>query len=261
MIKFEIQNLKGTELMRKIPLLLISIFFIFNTLQGETIKVDYKVEFGIVGEIGIAHAKLTKDKRSYVIDIRLESTGLAKTLSGNRKERHISKGHMENGIMVSDLYQIIKSHGSKLSDKVYIIDHKNKKVTKETKKYKNGKLYKEKKEVMKYYSKDDLLTLYFNLNSYIKDKTTSKDYRFHAVGAEIQDGFVDIHIPNSQELVEYKDLLGNDGAWYARAIVNQNIFSSDKGELFLSIGNDGITQKAVLKDLILFGDVRAFRLK
>jgi len=110
------------------------------------------------------------------------------------------------------------------------------------------------------YSKDDLLTLYFNLDSYIKDKNISKDYRFHAVGAEIQDGFVDIHIPNKKELPEYKKLLGNDGAWYARAIVNQNIFSSDKGELFLSVGSDGITKKAILKDLIFFGDVRALKI-
>jgi len=30
---------------------------------------------------------------------------------------------------------------------------------------------------MKYYSKDDLLTLYFNLNRYIKDKNSSGDYQ------------------------------------------------------------------------------------
>ncbi|NOZ89783.1 MAG: hypothetical protein GXO60_00695 [Epsilonproteobacteria bacterium] len=246
--------------MKKLSLLFAMLLFTFNVLKAETIKVDYKVEFGIIGEIGVAHAKLTRDKNSYVIDIELDSTGIAKTLSGNRKERHISKGHIENGVMVSDLYQIIKSHGSKLSDRVYTIDHKNKKVTREDKKYKKGKLYKERTKVMDDYSKDDLLTLYFNLDSYIKDKNISKDYRFHAVGAEIQDGFVDIHIPNKKELPEYKKLLGNDGAWYARAIVNQNIFSSDKGELFLSVGSDGITKKAILKDLIFFGDVRALKI-
>jgi len=246
--------------MKKILTLLLFLVFALG-LKAETISVDYKVEFGIVGEIGVAHAKLTKDGNiSYVIEIELQSTGLAKTLSGNRRERHISKGHIENGIMVSDLYQIIKSHGNKLSDRVYIIDHKNKKVTKKDKKYKNGKLYKDKEKVLDYYSKDDLLTLYFNLDKYIKDKTLSKDYRFTAVGAEIQNGYVDIHIPNAKELSKYKKLLGSDGDWYARAIINQKIFSSDKGELFLSIGNDGITKKAILKDLIFFGDVRAFRI-
>jgi len=246
--------------MKKLLLILISSLFIFGILDAETIEVDYKVEFGIVGEIGIAHAKLTRDDKSYVIDIRLQSTGIAKTLSGNRRERHISKGHIENGIMVSDLYQIIKSSGSKMSDRVYTIDHNKKKVTRVDEKYKNGKIYKKRTKVMDYYSKDDLLTLYFNLNSYIKDKNISKDYSFYAVGAEIQKGVVDIHIPNSSELPEFKEMLGSDGGWYARAIVNQKIFSSSKGELLLNIGDDGITKKAVLKDLIFFGDIRAFRI-
>jgi len=246
--------------MKKIFILSIWSLLFINIINAKVIKVDYKVEFGIVGQIGVAHAKLTRDDNSYEIEIQLKSTGIAKVLSGDRKEEHISKGHIENGVMVSDLYQIIKTHGSKHSNRVYTIDHKNKKVVRTDKKWKRGKLYKERTKVMKNYSKDDLLTLYFNLDSYIKDKTISKDYRFNAVGAEIQDGFVDIHIPKSSEMSEYKELLGDNGAWYARAIVNQNIFSSDKGELFLSVGKDGITKKAVLKDLIFFGDIRAFRI-
>ena len=241
--------------------ILIILFSMFTlNIEAKTIKVDYKVEFGIVGEIGVAHAKLTKDDRNYEIDIKLETMGMTKVLSGDRKEEHISKGHIENGLLVSDMYQIIKSHGSKASNRVYTIDHKLKRVTRKDKKWKRGKLYKNKTKVMKIYSKDDLLTLYFNLDKYIEDKNVSEDYHFSAVGAEIQKGFVDIHIPKPTEMEEYRELLGDDGAWYARAIVYQKIFSSSKGELFLSIGDDGIAKKAVLKDLILFGDIRAFRI-
>ena len=247
-------------LMKRFLLILLPLLFITDILDAETIEVKYKVEFGIFGEIGVAKAKLTRDDSSYVIDIDLASTGLAKTLSRGQKERHISKGHIENGVMVSDLYQIIKHYGSKMTDIVYEIDHEKKEVVKKTKKWKGEKLYKDKTKIMENYAKDDLLTLYFNLNSYIRNRTLSKDYRFEAVGAEKQDGFVDIHIPNDYELAEYKELLGVDGDWYARAIIHQKIFSSDKGELLLSVGKDGITQKAVLKDLILFGDVRAFRM-
>ena len=240
-------------------LIILFSMFILN-IEAKTIKVDYKVEFGIMGEIGVAHAKLTKTKKNYEIDIKLETMGMTKVLSGDRREEHISKGHIENGILVSDMYQIIKSHGSKASNRVYTIDHNLKKVTRKDKKWKRGKLYKNRTKVMKIYSKDDLLTLYFNLDKYIEDKNISEDYHFSAVGAEIQKGFVDIHIPKPNEMEEYKELLGDNGAWYARAIVYQKIFSSSKGELFLSIGDDGITKKAVLKDLILFGDIRAFRI-
>ncbi len=242
----------------RILIILFSIFIL--NIEAKTIKVDYKVEFGIMGEIGVAHAKLTKDNRNYEINIKLETMGMTKVLSGDRKEEHISKGHIENGLLVSDMYQIIKSHGSKASNRVYTINHKLKRVIREDKKWKRGKLYKNRTKVMKYYSKDDLLTLYFNLDKYIEDKNVSEDYHFSAVGAEIQKGFVDIHIPKSNEMEEYRELLGDDGAWYARAIVYQKIFSSSKGELFLSIGDDGIAKKAVLKDLILFGDIRAFRI-
>ncbi|MCH9740207.1 MAG: hypothetical protein K0U38_05145 [Epsilonproteobacteria bacterium] len=241
-------------------LMLISMLFTIF-LEAKTTEVNYKVEFGIIGEIGIANAKLIQNENSYEIDIKLNATGIAKTLSGGREERHISKGHMKDGVMVSDLYQVMKSHGSKVSNKIYTIDHKNRVVTKIEKRWKNGKVTKDKNStIADIYAEDDLLTLYFNLNSYIKDKTLSKDYRFHAVGAEKQDGYVDVHIPTSNELVEFKETLGSDGAWYAGAIINQDIFSSEKGELLLSVGKDGITEKAVLKDLVFFGDIRAKRL-
>ncbi len=243
-----------------------NIFLVLTLLLGvilnaETIKADYKVEFGIFGEIGIANAILTRDKNSYQIDVQLKATGLAKTLSGGRTEHHISKGHIENGFMVSDMYQVIKSHGSKTSNKVYTIDHKNKIVTKKYKSWKDGKVDGESSEKLKFYSKDDLLTLYFNLNKKIDRTKEDKHYTFLAVGAEKQDGKAEIYIPKKSDYSEYEEMVGkNNNSWYARAIIHQNIFSSDKGELMLRIGNDGITQKAVLKDLIFFGDIRAERI-
>jgi len=244
--------------MKKIVWLMVA----FVALQAETIHVAYKVEFGVFGEIGIADAKLTKESGTYEIDIQLDSTGVAKTLSSDRKERHVSKGYIEDGKMVSEIYQIIKSHGVYTSNRIYRIDHANHKVTRQTQKWKRGKLYKDStKEMDEMYAKDDLLTLYFNLNHYIQDKHLSKDYRLRAVGAEKQKGYVDIHIPTKSELPEYQEMLGTNRDWYAKAIIHQKIFSSDKGELLLGIGADGITEKAVLKDLIFFGDIRATKME
>jgi len=66
-----------------------------------------------------------------------------------------------------------------------------------------------------------------------------------------------IETSKESELNDYKKMLGKNASWYAKAIIHQNIFSSKRGELMLSIGDDGIVQKAVLKDLIFFGDIRA----
>ena len=243
--------------------ILISLALMLSSMniQAETIKADYEVEFGIFGEIGIAKAVLTKDETSYEINVELEATGMAKTLSGGIKEHHISKGHIENGMMISDLYQVIKSRGSKMTNKVYRIDHVNKTVTKEYKRWKNGVVDSDRNETLDFYSDDDLLTLYFNLAHKIDDKTKSASYTFSAVGAENQGGNAEIVIPKKEDYAEYKESVGeNDASWYARAIIHQDIFSSDKGELLLRIGNDGITERAVLKDLILFGDIRANRI-
>jgi hypothetical protein len=246
--------------MKKIFILLVTIFYSVS-LQAETIKADFKVEFGIIGEIGIANAVLTKDDTYYEINVKLKATGIADTLSGGRKEHHISKGHIENGVMVADYYQVTKSHGSKMTTKLYSINHDEKTVKKEYKRWKNGKLTKDTKETLDFYSADDLLSLYFNLNQKITDRKTANNYSFKAVGSEKQQGLVEVAIPKTSELEDYKEILGeSDDSWYAKAIVHQDIFSSDKGELLLRIGNDGITQKAVLKDLIFFGDIRAERI-
>jgi hypothetical protein len=246
--------------MKKILILLVMIFS-FLTLQAETIKADFKVEFGIIGEIGIANAVLTKDDKYYEINVKLKATGIADILSGGRKEHHISKGHIEEGVMVSDYYQVTKSHGAKMTTKLYTINHKEKTVKKEYKRWKNGKLSVDEKSTLDFYSTDDLLSLYFNLNHKITDRTKARHYIFKAVGAEKQKGKVEVAIPKKSEREGYKEMLGeSNDSWYAKAIVHQDIFSSDKGELLLRIGNDGITQKAVLKDLLFFGDIRAERI-
>ena len=239
---------------------------VFNIMLGpvskaEIIKADYDVSYGIFGQIGTAKALLNKDKKKYSIDIQLAATGLAKVLSGERKERHVSKGHIENGLMVSDLYQVIRSHGNTVVNKEYWTDHKKKKVIKKYKKYKQGTLVADKNSVLDFYAKDDLLTLYFNLDSAIKDKQKPRTYLFEAVGAEKQKGKVSVMIPKKDDMPHYFEELGDDSLWYATAIIHQKIFSSKEGRLLLGIAQDGITNQAVLKDVIFFGDIRGVRVK
>ena len=239
------------------------LFFVPYTLflHGQVISASYDVSYGIFGKIRTAKAILKKSAKKYTIDIRLQATGLAKLLSGGREEHHISKGHIKNGLMVSDLYQVIKSHGDVVINKEYWVDHKKKKIKKKYTKYEKGKLITNRSSYLDFYTQDDLLTLYFNLDTAIKDKTKAHTYLFEAVGAERQKGKVSVHIPSAQELVKYKTELGNESAWYATAIIHQKIFSSKEGRLMLGVAKDGITNKAVLKDVIFFGDIRAVRTK
>ena len=235
---------------------------ILNSLsQAETIRADYNVSYGVFGQIGTAKASLHKTKKNYKIDIHLESTGLAKILSSGRTERHISKGRIVEGRMVSDLYQVKRSYGDRVASKEYYIEHKKRKVRKKYTKYQAGKLVKEKNSYLDYYAKDDLLTLYFNLDGIIKDKHRPDLYHLKAVGAEKQKGKVSLTIPHKEELGTYYEELGSDSAWYATVIIHQKIFSSREGRLLLSVAKDGIADQALLKDVILFGDIKGIRVK
>ena len=247
--------------MKKSLLILIFVLLCISQIQAKVFDVSYKVSFGMFGKLGISHAHLETTGDKYTIDIKMEATGMAKILSKNRKERHISKGHIVNGLYISDSYTVVKSYGKKHTEKRYTIDHKNKKVKKEYLRTKDGKTEKDEHTILDFYSENDLLTLYFNLPNMIKERSKAGTYEFSAVGAERQKGKVEVHIPKESELAGYKKTLGKGEYWYITAIIYQKIFSSNKGELMLAVGKDGVAEKAVLKDLMLFGDLVAKRIK
>lgn len=232
-----------------------------SQMQAKVLDVSYKVGFGMLGQMGIADAHLETKDDSYTINIGMKATGMAKALSKNRKERHISTGHIVNGMLVSDTYKVIKTYGKKHIEKVYRIDHKTKRVTKDNTKKNQDKVTEKKHTVLDFYSENDLLTLYFNLPKMITDRSKATTYEFSAVGAERQEGKVEVRIPKESELKGYQKTLGEGDYWYMTAIIYQKIFASNKGELMLAVGKDGITQKAVLKDLMMFGDLVAERIK
>ena len=244
--------------------LFIFVFFswvLTGYLHGEKIEAKFDVSYGVLGKIGTAEAVLKKNSKSYSIDIKLKATGLARLLSRGREEQHTSTGHMLKGVMISDVYRVTKSYGNVKVIKEYTIDHTHKKIHKIYKKYKEDKLLRQEVHDLTFYTTNDLLTLYFNLDVVIKDKTSPHTYAFDAVGAERQKGKVSIEIPNQKQLIKYKKELDTDSSWYATAIIHQKIFSSKEGRLMLAVAHDGITNMAVLKDVILFGDIRAVRIK
>lgn len=246
---------------KKLLLFASYIFFLTNFIYAQKVIVNFNVSYGVFGKIGTANAVLKKNEKTYTLEMKLATTRLAKVLSSGRKEHHTSKGHIEEGLMVSDWYKVTRSKGDSVVHKEYRIDHKRKKVFKKYTKYKKAKLVSERNTTLEYYAKDDLMTLYFNLDSAIKEKRNPKTYVYKAVGAERQKGKVTVIIPGENALKQYKKDLGEDSFWYATAIIHQKIFSSKEGRLMLGIAEDGITNKAVLKDVIFFGDIRAVRIK
>lgn len=221
--------------------------------------INYNATFGILGTVATLKNKIIKNKKTYEIESKVELKGLAKALMKGHTERHISKGHIVNGIMVSDLYQSIQKSKKKTVSKEYRINHQKRYVTKRVRKWINGKLVKESKKKLKFYAKDDLLTLYFNLGKAVKKR--GKTYQFKAVGLEKQQGKVKITVPSKAKQAPYIKDLGTGASLYAKALIHQRNFKKKKGDILLSLAQDGYIEKSVIKDVVLYGDVRIVRHK
>lgn len=228
-------------------------------LFAKVTNVDYDAKFGIFGKIGSLKTKLTKGATKYKIDTRMDLSGLAKRLFGSNTGRYISKGHIIDGLMISDLYQVIERYDNTVVSKEYWTDHKKRVVTKKIKKWKDGKLVENSKESLDFYAKDDLLTLYFNLDKAIDTK--GKKYNFKVVGLEKQNGRVQITVPKEADTQSYRDDLGDSDNWYAKALIYQKNFKNKKGDILLSVSKDGYIKKAVIKDVLMYGDARLERIR
>jgi len=248
--------------MLRMGILFIFLLCLAHGKNAKNIEVDYSVEFGIVGEVARVHASLTSSPRFYSLDANISVVGnIAKTITNNLKERHISKGHVIDGVLMTDMYQMIKSYGKYHSTTIYRVNHKKKRVIKHYKKWENSKKIIDKKVTLAYYGSDDMMTLFLNLSKHIKDKHKSKNYRFSTVGADRKNGRADVSIPSTKVLKQIKKLVGRRGKeeWYTTVVMHRKLYHSKKGELVVRMGKEGLVEKAVLKDLIFFGDVRIIR--
>ena len=240
---------------------LISVAMMATMAPAQMTEAEYRVSFGILGEIGNAKARLERNNGHYRIEIEGVSTGFAKSLSRNRKERQVSEGHISEGILIPDRYSIVRSYADKVIKKTYTIDHRNKKVERLVEKTEDGRLIWQEKKSLDFYAQNDLLSLYFNLAVLIPEKEKGAYYKFKALGAEKQGGDVEVIVAGKDTRMLYENTLGSGGNWYLTAIIHQKIFSSNRGELLLSVDENGITKRAILKDVLLFGDIRAERIR
>jgi hypothetical protein len=249
--------------MIRIGFILIFCLSIFSSslLLAKELSADYSVEFGIFGQVGKAHAILTSDDKYYMLEANVSAEGIAKAVTDDLKERHISKGHLSKGFLVTDMYQMIKSFGPYTSTTIYRVDHQKKKVTRQYKKWKYDQQIINDTETLDYYAKDDLMTFFLNLPVHIKEKYRPKKYHFKAVGEDRKNGRVDITIPTKKALKEIIHFVGEgqEGDWYSTVVMYRKLYHSKQGELDVRIGKEGMVEKAILKDLIFFGDVRIIK--
>jgi len=244
------------------------LFFPIQLLYAQTMQVDYRVEFGMIGTIGKVHTVYHDDGKKYIIDTHLSAEGfIAQSVTHHLKERHVCKGTMtKDKRRTATSYQMFKRYGKYRSTTLYRVDHRDKKIIKTYKKWllKKGKPERKIQDYtydLDYYAVDDMVTLFLNLSYKIKNKTNPKSYRFKAVGADKEHGNVDITIPTKKQAKEMSGLLGkaHKGEWLMNLVMHRQLYGSKQGELMVRMSKESTIEKAVLKDLFFFGDVRIVR--
>jgi hypothetical protein len=235
--------------------------FAFFFSHAKEASLTYKGTFGVFGTVGVIDNKLVQHDERYEIKTTVTLAGLAKMLLSGQKEEYLSQGHMENGLMVSDYYRMRSRKKGKVTLKEYWIDHQKHQVKKRFRRWKGDRLVKDQTRILPFYAKDDLLTLYFNMDKHIHDFKGKHTFLLKAVGLEKQKGLVRITVASPSEVPSYRKDLGKSAGWYAKALIVQKNFRKKKGDILLSVGKDGFIQKAVIKDILLYGDAKLERVK
>lgn len=254
-----------------------------SAVFGETISAKYEISFGVFGAVGSANTRLVRQGDRYEIVMDAVAQGVAGSLSGQRRESFRSKGRVVAGLLMPDLYvhEVSRKKGktTKNERKTYAFDYARKTIKFQKFKGTGSELQLVSDEILPYFATNDLLSLFFNFS---KIPHSGDKFFVRAAGAKSADGRIDIERPRGSAAANIASELGvappsdantNSGAAasakpgehgadkQAAAIyvvfINQPIFSSSRGELHLSLNERGYADRAVLKDVLLFGDIRA----
>lgn len=250
--------------MKKI-ILLITFLTIF--LNAKTIEATYKISYGIFGELGIAKTTLEfLPNNNYKIKVHAFATGIAKLLSSEKEEFYESQGFIKDNLFIPNKYIEISNNSYKKREKVYTFDYEKnqifleksekKLVTKHDENFQIIESWKENNssELSKFFTPNDLLSLFFNIAQVVPSFDKGNNYSLIAIGANKNDGKLDIIIPKDDRYMELENSLNTKNKKFIVSI-NQKIFSSSNGELFISLNDEGFCDKAVLKDVLIFGDI------
>lgn len=231
------------------------IFILLSQMSAAKIlSATYEVSFGVFDTLGVADARFeTRDDQTYTIRIEARTTGIAQTLTNNRVEIYESHGTVRDGRLIPQKYSKTRRTDSKKSIKIYTFDHDNKTVWRET-------IEKDEWDRVKhdFYATEDILTLFFNFKHYMQSR---QNRSLQAIGGNKQDGRIDVVFPQNDDLEAIKRKLETTKGDFLTVILNDRIFASAKGELLINLGRDGLCDKAILEDVLLFGDVVGKRVK
>jgi len=252
------------------------LLFITLSLYANTIAARYDVTFSVFGKIGEAYVEFEQNKGRYYIKVDGKLTGTAASMGQNRREIHESFGLIKEGVLVPELYK-----KQELSDfyhyETYFVfypdnqpvqEYRIREKTERENRVDIAKMQFYSEEVTKhssshknipYQAQNDLLSLFFNIREYLKTIPEGNYKIIHAVGGRNNKGEILVSNPSGEKRKMLKELMPSNENRLITVVIDQDIFKSDKGELFIALDKNYLAKEAMLKDVLLFGDIHGYR--
>jgi hypothetical protein len=195
----------GVFYLKKYRIYPMKIFFVlvltFSTVVAfdfKHIEVEYRASYGVLGEVGEATAVLEIEEDRYKIYVEAQSTGWAKWVTSGRKERYESRGLIKDGLLLPSLFIKDRIWGEKTERKRYAFHHDTEKIHTLLTKV-DGIKTEETRNLLSFYAKNDILSLFFNLPQLIGKEMQTAKKEFVAVGASRATGMVTIETPQGKK--------------------------------------------------------------
>ncbi len=241
--------------------MILALALALNFIFSSEVEAIFEISFGIFGKVGEAKTRLIKydNNSTYELFMDAKAIGAIDKLSGQRREYFYSTGEIYRDFLLPQkfVHKVERDKKGKRTLKYKIFNFNQRKKQIHFTKFKgdtNAGVSKSDDEILSYYAQNDLLTLFFNFSKIKPNNLNS--FALIAAGANDKDGRVDIFIPDGKQKQKLQKSLNTQFQPYI-AYINQDIFSSSKGELHLSINEKGYANRAILKDVLLFGDIVA----
>ena len=259
--------------MNKFTLLLI---LCLNPLYAQYIKAGYDVSFGIIGKIGKAEITYTQEDDDYTIYVHAWTTGVSAMLSQNREESYISQGKIVDGNLRPDAFVKFRQTDHYTRVNLFLFDHENKSVfahkSKEYYRSKNHFDIKTMKNIkvatqdfdfeegdFRFYTDNDLLSLFFNTKKILPTLKKGDSKELSAIGSKTPNCIIDIEVPQGKKRQKLQTIMSDKEGRLLTIILHQNIFQSKEGELHVIFDEEGLAKNVLLRDVIMFGDIRGKR--
>jgi len=223
-------------------------------------QLHYVARGTLVGKMIDVKVNASANNKRYSIRIDMQTMGMIKLMTGGQIEHHSSYGSVRNGEYYAKEYKIDKTYKKIHYIRRYLFDYRNKKITKISMKWKEGKKLYETKEILKYFTHNDILTLYHNVLRFKKSHKPGS-YSLTLAGAEKEGGKLKFVLPGSTALTKEQSKLGMKQAEVIKVFMYRSFLSGGKGSLTFGIDKNGIAEKIILDSVKMLGKVTLKRIR